>query len=90
MFISDININESMNMEMNRIQIISNGGRLHRFIAEFIKQSTLKEFDAFDDYDINIIDLSSEMIWRNQKNSYNTINDIQNFKSLKMSIMLLM
>lgn len=75
-------------MEMNRIQIISNGGRLHRFIAEFIKQSTLKEFDAFDDYDINIIDLSSEMIWRNQKNSYNTINDIQNFKSLKMSISL--
>jgi len=69
------------------IQLINyNGSNDYKF--EVSKISKLSNPISFDEYDLNIIDLRSEYIWRNKNPSTRTqaINVIEDFKSLKSLI----
>ena len=64
-----------------KFQIVTNNLNLQKFkeIGEVNSLNQLKEFDMFD---INVIDISYELIWRNDKNNDISINDISDFYSI--------
>ena len=67
-----------------RIQLISNRcGYRPISINQF---STINSPYAFDSFDINIIDLSSDSIWKNENNSTDYCNYYNDFRSLKQII----
>lgn len=57
-----------------------------KFIHKFITNSSFSSPDTLDSYDINIIDLSSEYIWRSQDLSYNHINITRDLSNLSVMI----
>ncbi len=66
-----------------KIQFINYSGE---FESENFVVNNLSSPESFDDYDINIIDLSSKEIWRNDSAFANSINSYQDIKNI--SIML--
>lgn len=59
----------------------------NRYTSEDIDRSqivvsSLNAPNSFDDFDINIVDLSNPYIWRNAENSYQTIDSISDLKSI--------
>lgn len=66
-----------------KIQFINYSGE---FESENFVVNKLSKPESFDDYDINIIDLSSKEIWRNDSAFANSINSYQDIKNI--SIML--
>lgn len=67
------------------VQIITYSKNKFQSFKGNYKISELDEFDAFDNYNINIIDLSNESIWINSENNTTKINSISDFKSLSKS-----
>lgn len=65
------------------IQIISNNKKNY---TDNIVVSSLSEPKSLDMFDINFIDLSSYSIWFNEKDSFESINCINDFKSIKIMI----
>lgn len=65
-----------------KIQIISNTKNIKIEGYEVI-YSTLNNPKTFDSYDVNIIDLQNENLWKNEGNSFTTIKYIADFKTLQ-------
>ena len=64
------------------IQIISND-RLSHFNNSGYVISPLRSPKSLDEFDLNIVDLSTESLWRNRSNNYSSINDISDYTSLR-------
>ena len=64
------------------IQIISND-RLSHFNNSDYVISPLRSPKSLDEFDLNIVDLSTESLWRNRSNNYSSINDIRDYISLR-------
>lgn len=62
-----------------KIQIVTNKDINY---GESICVNSINAPMSFDDYDINIIDISAESLWRYDGGSFATINDIADFKSV--------
>lgn len=63
------------------IQIITANPDIRKF--ETCTISSLNAPKSFDMFDVNIIDISGKDIWRNDENSYRSINSANDFQSLK-------
>ena len=68
------------------IQIITYNKSKFENINKQYKISSLEEFDSFDDYDINIIDLSNEIIWRYSGSSITSLNNISDLKTISKEL----
>ena len=56
-------------------------------IADDVIDNTIfGEFKAFDDYDVNVIDLRDELIWTNNGTKIDTVNCIAHFESFREAI----
>ena len=65
-------------------QIITyNANDLLKFKEKY-KISELKEFESFDNYDTNIIDLSNEKMWKGNK--FGNLNNISDLKTLSIEL----
>ena len=64
------------------IQIISND-RLSHFNNSGYVISPLRSPKSLDEFDLNIVDLSTESLWRNRSKNYSSINDISDYISLR-------
>ena len=64
------------------IQILTHDGKADGFLGDNYCIRSFHEMSSFDSNDINYIDLNNESIWRNKDSSFNSINDINNMKSL--------
>ena len=66
-----------------KIQIISYNGESRTFAENTqLIFSTHKEPRSLDEFDINIIDLASEVLWKNCGNDYSSINSIADIRHL--------
>ena len=67
------------------IQILTkNNGADYK--GEGIVLNSLHTPQSLDEFTVNIIDLSSSTIWRNQNSSNNSINEIKDFESISQMI----
>ena len=64
------------------IQIITYDKHKFSNFPDDYKVSNLDEFNSFDDYNINIIDLSSENIWRYRGHNIGSINNVSDLETL--------
>ena len=64
-----------------KIQIISHNSLSNLQDSDFTI-SRLSNPRSLDEFDVDIIDLSSEILWRNSANGTNTIESIRDFKSI--------
>lgn len=64
------------------IQIISYDKSDYKILEKNYMLSSLDEFNSFDDFEVNIIDLSKEYIWRNKSDNYSSINCIADLQAL--------
>ena len=72
---------------MQKIQIITYSGNKSEYIGnENVVISSLKSPRAFDDFDINIINLSDGNIWVNKKNSYKSVESLNDFHTINQII----
>ena len=72
---------------MQKIQIITYSGNKSGYIGnENVVVSSLKSPRAFDDFDINIIDLNDGNIWVNKKNSYKSVESLNDFHTINRII----
>ena len=69
------------------IQIITNQN-LSKQRFPSVAYSSLKEPQSLDEFDVVIIDLSAESIWRNQDNNSNKINCYNDFLSIAQMVSL--
>lgn len=67
------------------IQIISTSESL-KASSEDVTYSLIKSPKSLDEFDINVIDLSSEYLWRNRGSSTSSINQINDFYSISSMI----
>lgn len=63
------------------IQVI--GATINPKLDKQIMQSDISKPKSLDEFDVNFIDLSSERLWKNKGESYFSINNINDFKSIK-------
>ncbi len=63
------------------IQVI--GATINPKLDKQIKQSDISEPKSLDEFDVNFIDLSSQKLWKNKGESYLSIDNINDFKSIK-------
>lgn len=68
------------------IQIITYEKSNFESFSNDYKISELGEFDSFDDYKINIIDLTNEQIWEFNGDSYKSLNCISDLKTLSKEL----
>ena len=68
-----------------KIQLISNNNKNITTNQEY-KKNTLAEPNSFEMYDINIVDLQNENLWTNEKDSNQSIDNINDFNSLNTLI----
>ena len=64
------------------IQILTYTGGKDKYQGKGIKVNSLHDVESLDAFDINIISLLDEKIWRNTGGSTETINNIDDLKSL--------
>ncbi len=64
------------------IQIISYDKSDYKILEKNYMLSSLDEFNSFDDFEVNIIDLSKEYIWRNNSDNYSSISCIADLQAL--------
>lgn len=65
------------------IQHISYSGRSNRFLDSSVKENSFNEPEHFNQYELNIIDLTDKNIWKNDNNSYSYVNSLNDFKTLR-------
>ena len=66
-------------MKKLNIQYISYSGNL---LTELFKVNTLNLPESFDDYEINILDLSDENLWKNKGNNANYLDCFQDVDNI--------
>ena len=72
---------------MQKIQIITYMGNESKYIGnENVVVSRLKSPKAFDDFDINIIDLNDGNVWVNKHNNYKSVESLNDFHTIKRII----
>lgn len=72
---------------MQKIQIITYRGNESEYIGnENVVISSLKSPRAFDDFDINIINLSDGNIWVNKQNGYKSVESLNDFHTINQII----
>lgn len=70
------------------IQIItSDVDKYKNYSNKKYKISNLTEIQALDDFEICIIDLNSEILWRNVRDDIDSINSIKDLKTIKTAMM---
>lgn len=69
------------------IQVVTYGGKEARYNMEGIEQYSLHDIRSLDEYEINVIDLSSSILWNNRNNDCTNINSIEDFKSISDMIL---
>lgn len=70
-----------------KVQIISYKNELKNKFKDYdITYSTINSPQSFDEFDVNIILIQNKEIWRNKSQSKDTINCIQDFRSLQRII----
>lgn len=67
-----------------KIQCITTNSKL--FLSELITYSSFSSPDTLDSYDINIIDLTGEYVWRNNDGNISNINIAKDLKNLSIMI----
>lgn len=70
---------------MKRVQIISNSG-YKKIDENTFTYTRISSPNALDDYDINIVDLNDEYLWRNDYDSISGINESNDFLSISKMI----
>ncbi len=68
------------------IQVITYDKFKYESFSNNYKISELGEFDSFDDYKINVIDLSNEKVWMFRGDSYDSLNCISDLKTLSKEL----
>lgn len=68
------------------IQVLTYGGRDTGLGGDAIVVNSLHDARSLDEFAINIIDLSSEYLWFNEKNNLSSIGSINDLKSLSVMI----
>lgn len=68
------------------IQIITHNDSKFENFSNNYKISSLDEFDSFDDFEINIVDLSDGEIWRNKENNKIHLNSYLDLLTIKKEI----
>lgn len=72
---------------MQKIQIITYRGNESEYIGnENVVISSLKSPRAFDDFDINIIDLNDVSIWVNKQNNFDSVESLNDFHTINRII----
>lgn len=69
-----------------QIQVITYNGKDMKYDGKVIKQNSLHDIQSLDEFDINVIDLSSSSLWEYQGASTETINSISDFISISEMI----
>ena len=71
---------------MLMIQIISNNALYEKFDKNIYCISKINEFKDFDNFNLNVIDLNYQDIWKNNKSNTTDINNLFDLLSLKSAI----
>lgn len=64
------------------IQMLTYSGINSAFEGSELVINSIHDAQSLDEFEINIVNLSDESLWRNRSRSGDTINEIQNLKSL--------
>ncbi len=72
-------------MKYKTVQIISYR-LLDNFKAEWLVNSEIANPSSLDEFDVTIIDLTDEELWRNRSNGCQTVNSISDLRNLVMMI----
>lgn len=68
------------------IQVATYSGKEAKYNGELVEQYSLHDIRSLDEYDITVIDLNSEYLWKNRESDTQTINRIADFKSISEMI----
>ncbi len=68
------------------IQILTYKGTENLFKENEVKVNRIHDAESLDEFDINIISLADEELWNYTENSYGSINDIEDLKSVSIMI----
>lgn len=68
------------------IQVITYSGKEVKYNGNVVKQNSLHDIQSLDEFDINVIDLSANTLWKYDENSTETINSISDFISISEMI----
>lgn len=69
-----------------KIQIITYNGKDAKYNGSVITQNSLHDIQSLDEFDVNVIDLSSNALWECNVDSKETINSISDFISISEMI----
>lgn len=69
-----------------KIQFISYDGRENYQTKETIENNNFNNAKSFDEFDLNIISLQNEQIWRNENNTYTNVNCSNDLTTLNTQI----
>lgn len=68
------------------IQLLTYSGKENDLKGKYVTINKLHDAQSFDEFDINIIDLRDNNIWKNYDNTKSTINILNDFESLSIII----
>lgn len=68
------------------IQVISYTGKCEKYEGTLVKQYSFHDVRSLDEYDINVIDLSEEKMWRNSNDNRESVDCISDLKSIATMI----
>lgn len=71
---------------MAEIQMITYSGNDEKYLGKSMTVNNFHDVQSLDSFDINIIDLNNEQIWKNERDSNESVNIINEFKSLSIMI----
>lgn len=74
------------NKEMLKIQAATHSGKKNSYNGTMVEQYSLHDIHSLDEYDINIIDLSAESLWVNDRGDKGRINDTADLVSISKMI----
>lgn len=61
------------------IQVITNNSK---YSGDGMVTNPINAPRSLDEYEINIVDLNDDVIWKNQKSDYSSIRGIKDFQSI--------
>lgn len=68
------------------IQVVTYSGKEVKYNGNVVKQNSLHDIQSLDEFDINVIDLSANTLWKCDVDSTDTINSISDFISISEMI----
>jgi len=79
-------IGRNDNIMKSKVQVITYSGKTNKYHSESIDQSSIGNFNALDDYSINVIDLSDEFTWYSSQYEVDSLDALKDFRSLAQAI----